>query len=570
MSNVLNKISQVYLDQVLNVKKAENEQDLDRWTQTEAKVDKVKSPIYSLPRTKARNERKFGKAGSTEPQGYFGQKPSQAAELSKKRTDEHKAKRGVKTKGMKEGFSNWRDDLVEVMDTPMTEPEAEKKVDIKKGIKNKVTINPKLTETIKNMGGELLEVKKIEEGDGDPCWDSHKQVGMKKKGNKMVPNCVPKNEETEYTGPNKEDRKQIKKMDNPSYAKKLADYEKNMDPKKRQALKDKATKGMKFTHEAKEETLDEKCWKGYEKKGMKTMFGKRYPNCVKKEEVQLEDMGKISHTKTKKDGKTIINVNPNDESDAQKAMKNDPKYILGKTRVQPTKEEVEFEEGVKGADPEMRKMAAADRKQGKDKLLSKKQGDRNVANMTRKIEQGREMGMAKAYEEVEVTEAKDKKGKGSGSKDACYHKVKSRYSVWPSAYASGALVKCRKVGAANWGNSSKKENFSDWRGEFIWEDGDSEKKLTEDDMKGMSVSSGHKRPTKSGAGMTQKGVEAYRRKNPGSKLQTAVTGKVKKGSKDANRRKSYCARSAGQMKKFPKAAKDPNSRLRQARRRWKC
>ena len=47
-------------------------------------------------------------------------------------------------------------------------------------------------------------------------------------------------------------------------------------------------------------------------------------------------------------------------------------------------------------------------------------------------------------------------------------------------------------------------------------------------------------------------------------------GKVKKGSKAANRRKSYCARSAGQMKKFPKAAKDPNSRLRQARRRWKC
>ncbi len=41
--------------------------------------------------------------------------------------------------------------------------------------------------------------------------------------------------------------------------------------------------------------------------------------------------------------------------------------------------------------------------------------------------------------------------------DACYHKVKSRYKVWPSAYASGALVKCRKVGAKNWGNSSKKK-----------------------------------------------------------------------------------------------------------------
>jgi hypothetical protein len=39
--------------------------------------------------------------------------------------------------------------------------------------------------------------------------------------------------------------------------------------------------------------------------------------------------------------------------------------------------------------------------------------------------------------------------------DACYHKVKSRYKVWPSAYASGALVQCRKKGAANWGNKSK-------------------------------------------------------------------------------------------------------------------
>ena len=47
-------------------------------------------------------------------------------------------------------------------------------------------------------------------------------------------------------------------------------------------------------------------------------------------------------------------------------------------------------------------------------------------------------------------------------------------------------------------------------------------------------------------------------------------GKVKKGSKDAKRRKSFCARSAGQMKKFPKAAKDPKSRLSQARKRWKC
>ena len=77
------------------------------------------------------------------------------------------------------------------------------------------------------------------------------------------------------------------------------------------------------------------------------------------------------------------------------------------------------------------------------------------------------------------------------------------------------------------------------------------------------------RSTKSGAGMTAAGVAAYRRKNPGSKLSTAVT-EDNPGKKRSARRKSYCARSLGQMKKFPKAAKDPNSRLRQARRRWKC
>mgnify|MGYP001213070929 CR=1 FL=1 len=54
----------------------------------------------------------------------------------------------------------------------------------------------------------------------------------------------------------------------------------------------------------------------------------------------------------------------------------------------------------------------------------------------------------------------------AGEKDACYKKVKSRYSVWPSAYASGALVKCRKKGAANWGNKSESVEYSDWRDDF--------------------------------------------------------------------------------------------------------
>jgi len=68
------------------------------------------------------------------------------------------------------------------------------------------------------------------------------------------------------------------------------------------------------------------------------------------------------------------------------------------------------------------------------------------------------------------------------------------------------------------------------------------------------------RPTKKGAGMTKKGVAAYRKKNPGSKLKTAVTGKVKPGSAAAKRRKAFCARSKGWTGERGKAA----------RARWKC
>ena len=79
------------------------------------------------------------------------------------------------------------------------------------------------------------------------------------------------------------------------------------------------------------------------------------------------------------------------------------------------------------------------------------------------------------------------------------------------------------------------------------------------------------RSTKSWAGMTKAGVARYRRENPGSKLKTAVTGKVKAGSKAAKRRKSFCARSAGQAKMHNiNCSKTPNKRICQARRRWKC
>ena len=90
-----------------------------------------------------------------------------------------------------------------------------------------------------------------------------------------------------------------------------------------------------------------------------------------------------------------------------------------------------------------------------------------------------------------------------------------------------------------------------------------QKIVKEDDMDGHTVKGGHKLPVSKGAGMTKKGVAKYRRENPGSKLQTAVTtppSKLKPGSKAAKRRKSFCARSRGWTGERGKAA----------RRRWNC
>jgi hypothetical protein len=305
----------------------------------------------------------------------------------------------------------------------------------------------------------------------------------------------------------------------------------------------------------KEETFDEACWAGYEKKGMKTMFGKRYPNCVKKESI-----------------------------------------------------------------------------------------DEYIAN-NECPECGGHM-----VSEDELTE----------EKDACYHKVKSRYSVWPSAYASGALVKCRKAGADNWGNKTKQEgtqliSFKAFiaeaanaaqqaaiainmkkkgvtpKNEEIELDEDEDKanarkmyhkhfvasmksmasspkqkhhqaemakykammgdsfvdqvapkkfakfdKKTNEEVELDEVAAWQRKEGKNPeGGLNQKGIASYRAENPGSKLSTAVTtepSKLKAGSKSANRRKSFCARMSGMKRKLTsaKTASDPDSRINKSLRKWNC
>jgi hypothetical protein len=194
-------------------------------------------------------------------------------------------------------------------------------------------------------------------------------------------------------------------------------------------------------------------------------------------------------------------------------------------------------------------------------------------------------------EEVQVTEGKDKKGKGSGTKDACYHKVKSRYRVWPSAYASGALVKCRKVGAANWGNKSEEVDIQEkkkggakkcWPGykkvgtqklfgktyNRCVKAGYEMDGITFREFKGLCEGAAwtKKAGKNPEGGLNEKGRKSYERENPGSDLK-APSKKV--GNK---RRASFCARMKGMKAKLTsaKTARDPDSRINKSLRAWNC
>ena len=156
-------------------------------------------------------------------------------------------------------------------------------------------------------------------------------------------------------------------------------------------------------------------------------------------------------------------------------------------------------------------------------------------------------------EEVELDEKKKKSG---GKKDACYHKVKARYDVWPSAYASGALVKCRKVGAANWGNKSKKKNEGmDYLEQVIREEYAAvmklhKKKINEDEEIELDEESLHQ--WFKGGGWKQAGGKYDGKpcaRQPGQKTTPKCVSRSKYSSMDKKERES-----AGRRKR----KKDPN------------
>ena len=290
-------------------------------------------------------------------------------------------------------------------------------------------------------------------------------------------------------------------------------------------------KFMEVVDLIKPEDIVEKCWKGYKKKGMKTMFGKRYPNCVKAneenetvEEGSLKDRARRAvqnqrdgyhgdddaltkeMDKTKKSVAKLKNSNVVTRYSADAAAKKLEKSIK--------KEEVNVDEGVRLPAEYGNLLAVVVIWRGKSLMIkmffpqAKMPTRAEIQTEIEKVYPGGKVtsftrtDLPSSYaptnspllkvqkEEAECAGtpkgedcavhgqkccpnlSEEEVDEAAGEKDACYHKVKARYSVWPSAYASGALVKCRKKGAKNWGNKTKKEEvLADIAAEYLFNEG---------------------------------------------------------------------------------------------------
>ena len=147
-------------------------------------------------------------------------------------------------------------------------------------------------------------------------------------------------------------------------------------------------------------------------------------------------------------------------NERQMGKKDKPFRSLSKQQVSKQSQKFrrnDIHEPKRGVKKEKGKMTLQDRA-GKGRGMTRDNQLKNIMNKSTSVKKvGNNVQFSHYEPEGELVNEADKKGKGSGKKDACYKKVKAGSDVWPSAYASGRLVQCRKVGAANYGNSKKEE-----------------------------------------------------------------------------------------------------------------
>ena len=438
---------------------------------------------------------------------------------------------------------------------------------------------------------------------------------------------------------------------------------------KRERLQDlKVAKKRKLKKEDYEPVITEKCWKGYEKKGMKTMFGKRYPNCVKKKRTNesVETINELSQDTMASAAKKAMQKRDAARGTPEygRRQKQVLKFVSGAVKKRqerdraensfkkpdaerpPTMEgnlyeydgnyhmnKIAKEKGLDLTDPRQRRRAnSLARKNAAKGNVNNPAGFSKRKKRTKMQTEGNLHQWFKGSKSkdgkggwVNVvtggTCASDKPGEGtpkcvSSSKRASMIKAErlsaqrrkkkadpnqqsKTGAAKPTYVKTDSPRKKKKVSEETISEAGARvgRKFSmgkvgkqygrDEYGDLIKKDGSSALKKNvdknpKDDKTPNTLMGEAKSPAwqrKAGksesGGLNAKGVASYRAANPGSKLKTAVTtkpSKLKKGSKSAKRRLSFCRRMRGMKKKLTsaKTARDPDSRINKSLRKWNC
>jgi hypothetical protein len=272
----------------------------------------------------------------------------------------------------------------------------------------------------------------------EACWKGYQQQGMKKKGDRQVPNCVPVQEATDIFLDNAA-REMMAVLFTMGVGLSYSIYLKIRNKLDRYqghkivaALEDKGVTMNRETYQKVEPLLDQF------RQALRDNDGEQAKELAKRIE-QMIVMGKLSAPEPQAQDTALAAKERELAEDLKKWFKE--KWVRfgpdGKIRGDCARGS--SKEGKPKCLPQAKAQALG--KKGRASSAAKKR--REDPNPERR---GAARNVATKVKEQELDE----------KQDACYRKVKSRYKVWPSAYASGALVQCRKKGAANWGNKSKK------------------------------------------------------------------------------------------------------------------
>jgi hypothetical protein len=345
-------------------------------------------------------------------------------------------KKAMAKRVKKESLSDWRDDLSDLIEI-VAEPEekAEKKVK-ESNVKNKVVINPKISEAIEEIGGEVLEHHQ-KDADGNTIPHDDVNEGQVKKEIKALSTAA-----RTMKGRN------VAKADKIEEGKGKKNCGCGQDPCITYGEQKEGSRLGKSQVEESEK-LAQKAYDRAQKLGAKRRAKQGVNRGVGKSERAGYNLAQSQRSR-----------NVSGETQGGPQTGGGPKsYGYARNKSNPVKSKSIGDTGATGHYKKRDEKVTS--KSGKTTRYKMKFKDRMNAPVSRRQElkdpkkNPKHTANTQKEENIfsRIMEA-DKKGKGSGTKDACYHKVKASAKVWPSAYASGRLVQCRKKGAANYGKGS--------------------------------------------------------------------------------------------------------------------